>query len=555
VDIHFNRGIALADLRQHEAALASYDCALALKPNHAGAHNNRGIALKALRQFDAAIASYDRALSIDPNHADAYFNRGDACFDLKQYETALTAYDKALSLDPEYEFLRGASLYLKMQMCDWVNFDEELAQLINKIKRAEKAAPPFPVLAFSNSLSVQRIAAEVWLKESTPGDMLPKLSKYPRHHKIRIGYFSADFREHPVSRLTAELYEIHDRSRFEIIAFSFGQDTQDNFRKRLEGSFDKFIDVRNKSDREIATLSRKMEIDIAVDLGGLTKDSRTGIFAMRAAPIQVSYIGYLGTMGVDYMDYLIADKTIIPDQHLDHYSERIVYLPSYQVNDSKRCIPDITFSRQQLGLPETGFVFCCFNNTYKITPATFDGWMRILKKVEGSVLFLYANNERSKSNLRKEAALREVDPERLVFGKPLAEAEYLARYRTADLFLDTLPYNAGTTASDALWVGLPVLSCAGETFASRVGASLLNAVHLPELITSTQEQYEKSAIELATHPKKLSAIRQKLMDTLYATPLFNTDLFTKHLETAYIKIYERYQADLACEHIYIRADD
>jgi predicted O-linked N-acetylglucosamine transferase (SPINDLY family) len=324
-------------------------------------------------------------------------------------------------------------------------------------------------------------------------------------------------------------------------------------RKRLQKAFDRFIDVQGHSAREIVLLAREMELDIAVDLGGFTGECRPMIFAMRAAPLQMSYIGYLGTMGAPYFDYLIADTTTVPPASRRHYSEKILYLPSYQANDSKRRIADKVFTREELGLPPSGFVFCCFNTAYKITPATFAGWMRILKRVPSSVMFLYSGGIGIiEDNLRKEALRAGVDPARLVFGNALAIPEYLARCRTMDLFLDTLPYNAGTTASDALWAGLPVLTCMGEPFASRVAASLLTAIEMPELIASTQERYEALAVALATDPQRLSEIRHRLADRRLTTPLFDIRRFTQHLEAGYRDIYERYQAGLPPEDAYVR---
>jgi predicted O-linked N-acetylglucosamine transferase (SPINDLY family) len=350
----------------------------------------------------------------------------------------------------------------------------------------------------------------------------------------------------------AELFELHDRSQFEIVGFSFGPTANDEIRQRLEKSFDQFIEVGSKSDVEVAKLSRDFNIDIAVDLKGFTKDGRTGIFAHRAAPIQVNYLGYPGTLGTDYIDYIIADKTLIPPQSQQFYSEKVVYLPnSYQVNDRKRIISERQFTRQELGLPENSFVFCCFNNNYKILPATFDGWMRILKSVDGSVLWLFKDNPWAVENLKKEAQKRGIDGQRLVFAEHMPLSEHLARHRQADLFLDTLPYNAHTTTSDALWAGLPVLTQMGGSFASRVAASLLNAIGLPELITSAQEEYEALAIELAMNPKKLSDIKYKLEINRFTAPLFDTPLFTKNIEAAYIKMMERYYADLEPDHIAI----
>jgi len=345
---------------------------------------------------------------------------------------------------------------------------------------------------------------------------------------------------------------MHDRNQFEIHAFSYGSDTNDEMNLRIKAGVDHFHEVRSMSHKDVAILARSLEIDIAVDLGGHTKDARTGIFAMSAAPIQASYIGVLSTMGADYYDYLVADQTLIPDKNQKYFLEKIVYLPSYQVNDSKESLPEITFTRQDLGLPEEGFVFCCFNNTFKFTPTTFDNWGRILKSVEGSVLLIYADNDTAQINLTKEIALRGIDPNRLIFGKRLSKSKYLARYQVADLFLDTRPFNAGTTASDALRMGLPVLTLKGNSFNSREAASVISALNLPELITTTEEEYESLAIELATHPEKLKIIKDKLVSNLPTAPLYDTPLFTRNLESAYSMMYDRYQRGLDADHIYAK---
>ena len=377
------------------------------------------------------------------------------------------------------------------------------------------------------------------------------IENHPKHQKIRIGYFSGDFREHPLSYLTAELYEVHNRSHFEIHAFSFGKETNDEMNLRIKAGVDHFHDVDLMSHKEIAELARSLEIDIAVDLGGLTAEARTDVFAMSAAPIQLSYIGYLGTMGADYYDYLVADPIMIPKESQKYYVEKIVYLPSFQVNDSKDLPPDITLTRKDVGLPDKGFVFCCFNNTYKFTPTTFDSWARILKAVDDSVLIIFANNELSKANLTKEIKKRDIDSDRLIFGDSVSRPEYLARFRVADLFLDTQPYNAGTTASDALRMGLPMLTLKGEAYQARMGASIVNALNLPELITNSSEEYESIAIELATNPEKMKAIKDKLASNLSTAPLYDTKLFTKNLESAYTQMYEKYHNGLEPDHIYV----
>jgi len=345
---------------------------------------------------------------------------------------------------------------------------------------------------------------------------------------------------------------VHDRERFEIHAFSFGPDTKDKMNLRIKKGVDHFHEVRAMSYADTAMLARSVELDIAVDLGGYTANCRTGIFAMSAAPIQISYIGYLGTMGANYYDYLVADQTIIPEENQQYYSEKIVYMPnSYQVNMSNISASEPSLSRHELGLPETGFVFCCFNNNFKITPTTFDSWARILKQVDDSVLLIYISKESARINLTKEIVLRGIQPSRLIFAERVPMPEYLARYRVVDLFLDTHPYNAGTTASDALRMGLPVLTYMGNSFASRMAASLLNVINLPELITTTQEQYESLAIELATNPEKLKIIKDKLVNNLPTAPLYDTQLFARHLESAYLSMYDRYQNGLDPDHIYV----
>ena len=551
-EANYNRGNALKDLKQFDAAVASYDKAIAIKPDYAEAYSNRGLALQELKQFDAAVASFNKAIALKPDFAQAYYNLGNSLQELKQFDAALVSYDKAIELKPDTDYLLGIRLHIKMHLCDWQNFERSVSELSLKIQSHFKASSCLPVLALPIGLTEQRQAAETWSTDKYPynpslGLILKSVSK----SKIRIGYFSADFHTHPVSFLSVGLFEHHDKSKFELIAFSFGPETKDEIRSRIKNAFDKFIDVRKKSDKEVAALSRELGVDIAIDLGGHTQNCRTGIFSFRAAPIQLSYLGYLGTMGAGYYDYLIAERTIIPVNSQKYFNEKIVYLPTYQVNDSKQEIPRAALSRQELNLPDSSFVFCCFNANYKITPSTFDGWMRILKAVPDSVLLLYTDIKTAAKNLKVEAKKREIDPERLIFGEKIIRSQYLARCRSADLFLDTLPYNAGATASDALWAGLPVLTCMGESFSSRYAASLLFAIGVPELVTLTQAEYEALAIELATNPTKLKLIKGKLENNRLTTPLFDTALFTKHIEAAYTKMYERYQADLSPDHIYI----
>jgi predicted O-linked N-acetylglucosamine transferase (SPINDLY family) len=552
-EVYNNRGCTLIGLNRCEEALASFTTAIALKPNFVEAYNNRGKALSILCRYAEALRSYEKALEFRPDFIKAYVNRGDVLRTLKLFNEATVSFERALHLQPEHEFLHGELIYTKMINCDWNNFKNDYSQLVGKIRSGEKVSKPFPILAIDNFPELQRKAAEIYaLANYPPNNALPAIAKRPRGDKIRIGYFSADFRDHPGAYSMVEMFERHDRTKFEIIAFSFSPMESYELRSRLESAFDKFIDVNRYSDLDVARLARSMEIDIAIDRNGFTTYCRTNIFALRAAPLQVSYKGYSGTMGTDYIDYLIADRIVVPCGDRQHYSEKIAYLPNcYQVYDTKRNIPERTQLREELGLPPKAFVFCCFNSNYKITPGVFDSWMRILQQVDGSILWLLEGSASAAINLRKEAAARDISPERLVFAKRMFLPDHLARYRLADLFIDTLPYNAHTTASEALWAGLPVLTQIGTTFAGRVAASLLTAIGLPELVTSTQQAYEDRAIELATNRGQLAEIRKKLANNRLTAPLFDTKLFTGNLEAAFIAMYERYQAGLPPDHIYI----
>ena len=550
---HNNLGNALKQIGRLEEAVVSYQNAIAIKPDYAEAYNNLGITFMSLRKLEEAVNSYEKAISINSEYYEAHNNLAMAFKKLKRLDKVLINYERANELKPDINYIFGHILHTKMSLCIWNDLTTELKDLTKKINKGQKVVAAFSMLGLIDDPQLQRKATEIYTNDKFPiSDSLPKIGSYTKHKKIRIGYFSADFHNHATMHLMAELFECHDKSSFELIAFSFGPDQQDAWRKRVLLSFDEFIDVSLMSNDDVALLSREMEIDIAIDLKGYTQDCRPGIFAKTAAPIQVSYLGYPGTMAVDYMDYLIADQTLIPEESQQNYSEKIIYMPnSYQVNVSQRSVSEMSISRTDLGLPEEGFVFCSFNNAYKITPSTFAVWMRILKTVDGSVLWLLVSNNETAKNLIKEAEKSGVNKDRLVFANYVPVEEHLNRIKYADLFVDNLPYNAHTTSSDALRMGLPVLSCIGKSFASRVAASLLNAVGLPELIATTQEDYEALAIDLATNPKKLKVIKDKLAKNLPSAPLYDTLLFTKHLESAYKAMYGRYHEGLEPEHIYV----
>jgi predicted O-linked N-acetylglucosamine transferase (SPINDLY family) len=548
---HMNMGFAHTQLGNLEDALTSYERAIAIKPNYAEAYCNRGAAQESLRRASAALASYDRAIDINPAYADAYFNRGNVLRELREFEAAIESYDKAIALNPRTKFAHGVRLHTRMQICNWDRLAAEIDELRLSIERDQVVTSPFYVLALSDSAQLQLKSAEIRVRaKCPPNHELGNIRKRPSHGKLKIGYFSSDFHDHACMHLMAGVFERHDSSKFEVTMLSYGPDANDAMRKRVRSACTDFLDVRRLPDIEIARLARKRKIDIAVDLNGYSRDGRSGIFALRAASVQVSFLGYPGTLGASYIDYLIADRIVIPEQTQLHYKEKIIRLPnSYLPNDKSRRISDREGSREEYGLPPSAFVYCCFNNSYKITPDVFESWMRILQRVDTSVLWLLGDNPTAKSNLQREAIRRGVDGERLIFAPRTELSEHLARHRVADLFLDTLPCNAHTTASDALWAGLPVLTLAGEAFASRVGASLLHSAGLPELITSSRLEYETAAIELAIDSPRLQGFKQRLAHNRLTGPLFDAALFTRHLEDAYQRMYDRYQADLPPEHM------
>ena len=553
-EAHNNLGLAFSNMGQIKESINSFRLALKLKPDYTFAYNNYGSALKQIGKFKDASECYIKALSIDAKFYEAHNNLGNVFKYLKRHDESLKSYERTYELNPDADYVLGNIALAKLHLCSWNELSNYLNEFPKKINNDEKIVDPFPLLAIIDNPELQQKSAEVYINHKFPENFdLPKISPYSGHDKIRIGYFSPDFRIHPVANLTAELYEIHNRDKFEVYAFSFGPDTKDEMNMRIKSGVDHFHDVRLMSHKEVALLSRSLEIDIAIDLGGFTQDTRTSIFAMRASPIQVNYLGYSGTMGAEYIDYLISDLTLIPEDKQQYYSEKIAYLPdSFMVNDTKNKVSTKEFTRKEAGLPDKGFVYSCFNHHYKITPAIFATWMKILSKVDGSVLWLSDGNNTGISNLKNEAKKSGIDSKRLIFAPRLdLREDHLNRIKLSNLFLDTLPYNAHATTSDALQVGLPVLTRIGESFASRVAASLINSVNLPELITETQQQYEELAIELAKDPKKLKLIKDKLKNNLPLSPLYDTPLYAKQLESAYQEMYERSQKKLEPDHIYV----
>ena len=546
-----NRGIALHALGRLGEALASHDRAVRLQPGSAHAHSNRGLTLRAARRFAEAADCQRRAIALQPEHAEAHGNLGDALLDLNDLDGAMVSYARALELQPDLPFIAGHLAYLRMQVCDWSSRAANHAAILAGIAAGRQVATPFAVLGMTDDDTLLRRAAEIWLAAQCAGlPALPPIPSSPQRERIRLGYFSADFHAHATAFLIRGLLAQHDRARFEVIGFSFGPDTGDATRAELRNVFDRFIDVSAMTDADIAKLARDAGIDIAIDLKGFTKDARIGIFAHRAAPIQINYLGYPGTLAAGFVDYIITDPMVLPDAAAAGYTEKTIVLPdTYQPTDRNRSIAAEAGSRAAAGLPEDGFVFCCFNNNFKITPEIFARWMALLRQVDGSVLWLLADNATAVGNLRQAADSLGVAPDRLVFAARTDAATHLARHQLADLFLDTLPYNAHTTTSDALWAGLPVVTQRGRSFAGRVAASLLSAIGLPELITDSAEAYDALALELARAPARLNQLRTRLAANRLATPLFDTARYTRQLEQGYAAAYRRHLDHLPPDHI------
>ena len=536
-----NKGNALKDKGDQDASIKCYQQALLIRPSNADAYFNMGIAQRIKGDLDEAITSFKRALKINPEYAEVYYYMGVTYTNIGNLDAAITNYKQAVKLNPDCESARVQQLHLQAHICDWASIVENHTDTHN-LGTLNQHVDPFALLAMEDAPLRHRLRSEVFATNCSPNDRL-SLRRKPtqKPNRLRIGYFSADFHNHATLYLMARLFEAHDSTKFEIYAYSFGPDDNGKMRQRLVKAVDVFRDVREISDKDISWLAQKDKLDIAVDLKGYTQHGRPGIFYYRAAPIQISYLGYPGTTGAAAMDYIIADKVVIPKQFETAYSESIIHLPhSYQVNDNTRVISASTPTKSEIGLPENGFIFCCFNSNYKISPSEFNIWMRLLTEVKGSVLWLLRSNQWAERNLRVEAENRGISATRLVFAEPIPQAEHLARLKLADLFIDTFNVNAHTTASDALWAGLPVITKLGNGFPARVAGSLLTAIDLPELITENEQEYEALILKLATNPERFLQIKEKLALSRLSKPLFNTELFTKHLENGYQQAYDRY---------------
>ena len=581
-EAHFNRGSILHELGRREEAIAAYERAIVLRPDYSDAYSNLGLALKEQDRLDDAVAALRQAITLRPDHAEALSNlglihqeRGETASAVALFRRAIAAHPgharahanlglaleaageleeavaelgAALALDPAFVDVLPNLTHLSRKLCHWDRFAALDSRLVELACAKTLRVPPFIILSSGADAAGQLAAAQGWAAgvKRLPEPVLAHAPR-PPSQRIHLGYLSVDLRDHPVALLAAELFELHDRSRFQVSAYSCGADDGSPMRRRLEGAFDRFTDLCPVDDAQAARMIRADGVDILIDLTGHTTGTRTAILAARPAPVQVNYLGFPGTLG-DFADYIIGDPIVTPPDQQPCYTERLVRMPhSYQAIYSRRPIAAAKPSRRDCGLPEQGFVFCCFNNTFKMTPQMFKCWMRLVSQLPGSVLWLFQANDHVGERLRAEAAKRGIDPNRLIFAPRRALPDHLARHDCADLFLDTLPYNAHTTASDALWAGLPVLTCLGVTFAGRVAASLLSAVGLPELITHSLAEYEALALALARDPVRLAGIRQKLRASRDTAPLFDSKGFTRDLETAYTRMWQAWQAGLPPE--------
>jgi len=534
-------GNTLLLLNRHADALAAFDTALELAPDRPELLKHRADALRELRRHDEAVQTYDRVLAAVPDDAETLFYRGKSLWALGRLEQAIASYERASALDDTRAL--GELVFCLLAIADWARADQ-LASALRKSIAKENFVHSFATVGIGLGPLDQLKAARSLIRDVVAGAPKPFIhSTAVDADKLRIAYLSSDFRHHAVGVAAAELFERHDRTRFEIIGVSFGPDDKTGTRARIVAAFDRFHDVASHTDRDIARLLNDLQVHIAVDLNGLTEGYRPGVLACRPAPIQINYLGYPGTTGAEYIDYVIADETVLPFAEQPFFTEKIVHLPDcYHVNDATRRISSYVAPRSDLGPPDRGMVFCCFNQPFKIAAPIFDVWMRLLTRVPASVLWLSELNDPAQANLRRHAAARGVDPDRLIFAPRMDSSEdHLARHHAADLFLDTLPYNAHSTAIDALWAGLPVVTCAGTFFPGRVAASLLKAANLPELVTRSLADYEALAFRLATDPALLSSMRRKLADNRAPCALFDSDRFRRHLEAAYATMWDIYR--------------
>lgn len=543
-DGHYNLGNAQAALGDPAAAEAAYGLALVLRPDHVASHRNLGALFESWGRHDRAADAYRRAAEIDPGDTEAWLGLGHALLALRQYPDAAAAFARVLAAQPHDDWVRSLMLHQQAMACDWSDFPE--TALLERLGTGDRFVAPFALLGYDDDPARQRLRAEIYAAANfAPVPDLDMAENGEPAARIRIGYVSTDFYDHPVMRLLAGVLREHDRDRFEVIAYSCGPPRNDCLRELAIRSVDRFVDLGALDDAAAIAAVRADKLDIAVHLNGYTGTGRTPLFARKLAPVQINYLGYPGTLGAPFMDYIVADRTVVPPGQRDAISESVIWLPHcFQPNDDAREIAEGPMNRTEFGLPDSGFVFCTFNAAHKIKPAEWDVWMRLLQTVEGSVLWMAHTNSWARANLAREAAARGVDPARLIYATKVDYAEHLARHRLADLFLDTFAYNAHTTASDALWAGLPLLTRIGASYPARVAASLLRAMDLGELVTESVQDYEALALSLARDPARLSALKDRLAAARASTPLFDTRTYTRALEAGFAAAFTRYREGL-----------
>jgi len=597
------RGSALTKLKRYEEALASYDRALSIKPNHVSALINRAMTLLDMRNAATALRDFLQAIALAPTSAEAHCGAGAALLKLKRkdeaqksyenalmhalkstdqtvrnpaeglsepnisdtlltcgialavlnnYQMALTSFRRLKQIDPDHDYASGACLHAQLQLRDWTDYGQPVREVIESIERGRNADYPFSFISVCDSPRHQLACARQYAQQIRVAvERLWNGEKY-FHDRIRVAYVSAEFLDHAISYLIAEQLERHDRSRFEVVAISLRNEPASPTGRRVKAAFEQVYEVGERTDLEIAQLMRELEIDIAVDLMGYTGAHCATIFNYRPAPVQISFLGLPATTGAPEIDYLIADRFLVPEDTQVHYSESVVYMPDcFQVSDNRKIIAAKVPTRMEMGLPKSGFVFCSFHSSYKVNPPLFDIWCRLVHAVANSVLWILAADPLNEGHLIREARARGLEPQRLIFARSLPYPEHLARLPLADICLDTLPFNGGATTSDALWMGLPVLTCVGKSFAARMSGSLLHALDLPELVTANLIEYEERALQFAQDPVKLAQLRSTLARNAKKGPLFDTDRYRRHLEAAYVAMVQRSQQNLPPTSIHI----
>ncbi|MDC0060780.1 tetratricopeptide repeat protein [Candidatus Pelagibacter sp.] len=540
----YNKANIFLKLKDFSNALKYYDKVLSLKNDYFSAHQGKAIVYKKIEKFDEAINQWEKVISLTPDNENAYVQKGDILFDKNMLKDALNDYEKAYSINPNKPFLLGSIIYTKTRMCEWEGLDKIITEFKSKIEKNTKVSPPYTALTIFDDPSIHLKVSKIWSNEHKKIDAnkIEKIEK--KSKKIKVGYFSADFRTHAMGHLMVKMLELHNREDFEIYGFYFGPKIKvsDFLAKRIQNSFDKFFDITLKDDLEVANLSKELGLDIAIDFMCFTgNQNRFGIFTQRCAPIQINFLGYPGTSGSKFLDYIILDDKLICEDNKKFFSESLIVLPdTYQPNEDKKEIDNKVLTKHELGLPKSNFVFSCFNSHQKIMPNIFEVWMNILKKKNDSVLWLLKDNDISEKNLKMQAENNNVNPERLIFADHLPLDQHLSRLRLADLVLDTFPYNAHTTCSDSLRMGVPVLTLKGKSFASRVATSLLTSMSLSELVTEKLNDYEEMALKISNNPEMLDQLKDKILRNRENSNVFKPQIFTNNIEKSYKKVYKNF---------------